>query len=121
VAFNFYGELTGGTAPFNQLALLGGNKKMRGYFEGRLRDNHQIILQSEYRFPIYKKRFRGVIFAGLGQVASYFSDFKIKHLKATYGAGLRILINEKEGIHIRLDAGFGKDTNGYYLTIGETF
>lgn len=121
LAVNFYSEFTGGNAPFNQLALLGGNKKMRGYFEGRLRDNHQVILQSEYRFPIYKERFRGVLFGGLGQVANKFSDFNFNNLKYTYGAGLRILINKKERIHIRLDAGFGKETSGYYITIGEAF
>jgi len=121
LALNFYTEFTGGNAPFNQLSLLGGNKKMRGYFEGRLRDNHQIALQTEYRFPIYKKRFRGVVFGGVGQVANQFSEFNIDNLKYTYGAGLRILINEKERIHIRLDAGFGKETSGYYITIGEAF
>ncbi len=121
LALNFYSEFTGGTAPFNQLALLGGTKKMRGYIEGRLRDNHQVIFQSEYRFSIYKERFRGVLFGGVGQVANIFADFKINNLKYTYGAGLRILINKKERIHIRLDAGFGKKTNGYYITIGEAF
>lgn len=121
LAFNLYTEFTGGTAPFNQLALLGGNKKMRGYFEGRLRDNHQIMFQSEYRFPIYKERFRGVLFGGVGQVANTFSAFSFQQLKYTYGLGLRILINKKERIHIRLDAGFGKETSGYYLTIGEAF
>ena len=121
IAFNFYTEFTGGIAPFNQLALLGGNKRMRGYFEGRLRDNHQVIFQSEYRFPIYKERFRGVLFGGIGQVANTFSDFKLQQMKYTYGLGLRILINKKERIHIRLDAGFGKDTSGFYLTIGEAF
>lgn len=121
LALNFYSEFTGGAVPFNQLALLGGTKKMRGYIEGRLRDKHQLIFQSEYRFPIYKKRFRGVIFGGFGQVANEFSDFQFNNLKYTYGAGLRILINEKESIHIRLDAGFGKETSGYYITIGEAF
>jgi len=106
IAFNFYTEFTGGTAPFNQLALLGGNKKMRGYFEGRLRDNHQVLFQSEYRFPI---------------VANTFGDFNLQQLKYTYGLGLRILINKKERIYVRIDAGFGKATSGYYLTIGEAF
>jgi len=121
LALNFYSEFTGGTAPFNQLALLGGTKKMRGYIEGRLRDHHQVIFQTEYRFPIYKERFRGVLFGGMGQVANTFADFKINNLKYTYGAGLRILINKKERIHIRLDAGFGQETSGYYITIGEAF
>ena len=36
-AFLLFGDfLAGDVIPFNQLALLGGYKKMRGYYEGRL-------------------------------------------------------------------------------------
>lgn len=121
LAINLYGEFTGGAAPFNQLALFGGANRMRGYFEGRLRDKHQFVLQSEYRFPIYKHIFRGVIFGGIGQVAHQIVDFNLNNLKYTIGGGLRVLINPRERIYFRLDAGFGKGTSGYYVTIGEAF
>ena len=121
LAFNAYIELTGGNVPFYQMALLGGNKRMRGFFEGQFRDNHFVSLQTEYRFPLFWKWLRGVAFVGLGEVSNQIEDFAFSELKYSYGTGLRILINSKEKVYVRLDAGFGKDTSGYYITIGEAF
>ncbi len=120
-AFNIYSELTNGTAPFNQLSLLGGPKRMRGHFEGRFRDNHFITLQTEYRFPLFFKWLRGVAFAGVGEVAPTIGDFELANFKYHYGTGLRILINASEQVYMRVDAGFGKETSGFYVTIGEAF
>ena len=120
LAVNFYAELTAGTVPFNQLALMGGGKKMRGYYEGRFRDNHLLLLQAEYRLPLFW-RLGLVVFGGYGAVAHRFTDFNKNNFRYTYGAGLRISINQTEKINIRIDAGFGKNTSGYYLTIGEAF
>lgn len=120
-ALNVYAELTGGDVPFNQLSLLGGPKKMRGYFEGRFRDKHYLSFQLEYRFPLYWKWLRGVLFSGVGDVANRLSDFSIAEAKLSYGGGLRILVNKEEKVYIRLDAGFGKGSSGYYITIGEAF
>lgn len=121
LAFNGYMELTGGTVPFYQLSQLGGNKKMRGFFEGQFRDKHFVSLQTEYRFPLFWKWLRGVAFVGIGEVGTQLQDFAISKLKYSYGTGLRILINAKEKVYVRIDAGFGKDTSGYYITIGEAF
>ncbi len=120
LAVNLYAELTWGTAPFNQLSLLGGPKRMRGYFEGRFRDNHYLMGQSEYRFPIYG-RFGGVAFAGLGAVAKDFSAFRTEHLRWMWGLGLRFVLDPKEHVNLRLDAGFGRSSSGYYLTVAEAF
>ncbi len=121
VAFNMYTELTNGTVPFNQLSLLGGPKRMRGHFEGRFRDKHFISLQTEYRFPLFFKWLRGVVFAGVGEVSPTISDFELVNFKYHYGTGLRILVNASEQVYMRLDAGFGRDTSGFYVTIGEAF
>ncbi len=120
LATNLYAEFTRGRTPFYQLALLGGTRRMRGYYEGRFRDQHLILAQAEYRFPLFW-RFKGTVFAGYGAVAPTISSFQAEHLRYTVGAGLRILINEADQLHIRIDAGFGKHTSGYYLTIGEAF
>lgn len=127
LALNVYGEFTGGDAPFNELSFLGGNRKMRGYYSGRYRDNHLLLAQAEYRFPLFW-RLKMVVFAGYGGVANEFSNFNISEFKLAYGAGLRIQIN-KEGLHGRIDYGIGgalEDGNpvrssGLYLTIGEAF
>jgi len=118
LALNLYTELTFGDAPFNQLSLLGGTKRMRGYLEGRFRDDHYLAFQSEYRFPIYK-RFKGVFFGNLGSVGS--QEDGLENLLFSYGLGLRIGISKKERINLRLDYGFGKNTSGFYLTFGEAF
>lgn len=118
LAFNLYSEFTRGDAPFFQLALLGGPKRLRGYLEGRFRDDHFISFQSEYRFPIYK-RFKGVVFGGLGSVGD--DEDLYKNNLFSYGAGLRFGISKKEKVNLRLDYGFGKNTSGFYLTFGEAF
>ncbi|MBD3386034.1 hypothetical protein GF407_14050 [candidate division KSB1 bacterium] len=43
------------------------------------------------------------------------------NLKYTYGLGLRFQLNPKENINVRLDFGFGKESSGLYLAIGEAF
>ncbi len=121
LALNLYAEFTFGDAPFNQLALLGGTRRMRGYYEGRFRDKQLVILQTEYRFPLFW-RLKGALFGGAGRVANTIHSFSLSDIKWSGGGGLRVLINKKERIHIRLDAAFGQAGNsGYYVTIGEAF
>ena len=118
---NAYAEFTAGSPPFNQMALLGGTRRMRGYYEGRFRDKQMLMIQGEYRFPIFWL-FKGAVFGGVGRVAEELSDFNWSDWKYNVGAGLRIMINKKEKIHIRLDAAVGQSGNsGYYVTIGEAF
>ena len=120
LALNFYSEFTAGETPFNQLALMGGNKKMRGYYEGRFRDNHIMVLQAEYRIPIWWRI--GInLFGSYGSVANNFSEFGDGYWRFVGGGGLRININKKETVNLRIDAGFGKNTSGYYFTVGEAF
>ena len=45
---------TAGDVPFYELALLGGDSKMRGYYEGAFRDKVLVDAQVEYRMPIWK-------------------------------------------------------------------
>ncbi|MFK7936182.1 MAG: BamA/TamA family outer membrane protein [Saprospiraceae bacterium] len=127
LALNFYSEFIGGDAPFNELAFLGGNRKMRGYYGGRYRDNHLLTVQAEYRFPLFWK-FKMAVFAGYGSVADEISNFEINDFRLAYGAGLRYQINS-EGLHIRADYGIGGvleegspvRSSGLYLTLGEAF
>lgn len=121
LAFNTYVEFNTGAVPFNQLALLGGSKKLRGYYEGRFRDRQLIILQSEWRFPIWK-RLKGAIFGGAGLVADRIDRFSGSFLRPAVGGGLRYLALKKEQIHVRFDLAWGQGNNsGFYLTIGEAF
>ena len=54
LGFNFYGQFVPGNPPFNRMAQLGGDKHMRGNFEGRFRDKNYLTMQAEYRITFWK-------------------------------------------------------------------
>lgn len=114
--FNF-----GDKIPFRNLGTLGGRNNMRGYYDGRFRDNKYITFQGEYRFPIWW-RFGGVVFLGFGQVAHEFKDFNLQGFKVSAGGGLRFSILPKEMLNLRLDYGFGMVGSGAIsIVLAESF
>lgn len=120
LALNYFVSFTAGVAPFNALSLLGGTRRMRGYYEGRYRDQNAALLQSELRFDLYK-RLGGVIFGSVGILGNSQSVLQPTEPKLAYGAGLRFTVNRRDHINIRLDYGLGRQSSGFYLTIGEAF
>lgn len=126
---NYVVSITGGIAPFSALSVAGSSKRLRGYYEGRYRDDNLALLQAEGRFTIWK-RLTGVIFGGVGVLGSTQSTtgtrtesdhlFRLNDPKIAYGAGLRVRIND-DGLNIRADYGIGKQSTGLYITIGEAF
>jgi outer membrane protein assembly factor BamA len=120
VAANFYAELTSGEPPFNQLSLLGGPKRMRGYFEGRYRDKQYFAFQVEYRMPLFW-RFGLTLFGGYGLVGDDFASFQTENLLYSLGAGLRFELDTERKVNIRFDAGYGKKSSGMYITVAEAF
>ena len=120
IGVQLYGEVNVGPVPFHQMALLGGQDLMRGYFQGRYRDRGMLVAQAEYRFPIWW-RIRGVAFAGAGDVANSLSDFADDGLKVAGGGGLRFSLNEQERLNLRVDVGAGIESWGAYLGIAEAF
>jgi len=72
-AGQLYLEGNSGEPPFNQLALLGGTRLLRGYYEGRFRDRQLAAAQVEYRFSI-RGRFAGVAFEIHGSGGGWFFD-----------------------------------------------
>jgi outer membrane protein assembly factor BamA len=115
-----YFSAISGEAPFNKLSLLGGGKLLRGYYEGRYRDNNLLIFQAEYRLHLWW-RFGIVSFLGIGDVSNKLKYFKINEFKPSAGLGIRAMMNPQEKLNIRLDWGIGKQTSGLYITIGEAF
>ena len=121
LATNFYLKNTSGNAPFYELPALGGHQRMRGYFQGRYRDNNFVHLQAEFR-QYFWKRFGFVAFAGIGDVSAEMTDLNLNELKHSYGGGLRYLFNKKEKVNLRMDIGIGRDGNtGVYFGIEEAF
>ena len=122
-AAQVFGQFVSGKAPFNQLALLGSESLMRGYYYGRYRDNNYMAAQAEYRFlPFpFSKRFGGAAFVSTGTVAPSFKDFSINNLLPSAGLGLRYLIFPKKDIFLRFDVGFTREGPAFYIYTGEAF
>ena len=125
-AAQIYGQFTFGDVPFNQLALMGGEELMRGYYTGRLRDKNYVGTQVEYRFlPFTRKkpfsRIGGALFMGAGNVFSDEDPFQVSKFVLAGGGGVRFLIFKEKDIYTRFDVAFTKEGPGYYVFIGEAF
>lgn len=121
LALQFFTFSNGGDVPLRSLASFGGANRMRGYYDGRYKDQDQTIIQAEYRFPVYK-RFGAVVFGGTGSVTKNFADYALNDLKYSYGGGIRFALDTKERLNLRVDYGIGQGKNsGFYLQLGEAF
>ena len=113
-----------GDLPFNQLALLGGESIMRGYYHGRYRDRELIAAQVEHRWlPFaFSRRFGGVAFLGAATVAPSFSAYDFQKTRLAGGAGVRYLLFPNKDVYLRFDLGVTSDgTIGFYFFTGEAF
>ena len=120
LAIQGYVDLVIGDAPFDRLPALGGENMMRGYFEGRYRDDAYLMGQVEYRHFL-GGRWGYVVFAAVGDVADDLTKFHGPSFKIAGGAGIRFLFNKEETVNVRVDFGVGKDTNGVYFGLEEAF
>ena len=112
---------TGGTVPFDRLAQFGGANLVRGYYEGRFRDRAAAALQAELRQPVWK-RVGVAAFYGAGEVGTGLGQLRLAEARTAGGVGLRIALDQKEKINIRIDQGIGQHgSGGTYFTLGEAF
>jgi outer membrane protein assembly factor BamA len=116
-----YGKfLWGKEIPFRNMALLGGDKFLRGYFRGRYRDHNLFLIQAEYHSPPLW-RFSLVAFAGAGDVFHSAANLNEIRIKPSGGVGLRYRVFRDRRMNIRLDLAAGKGDRGIYLGMLEAF
>lgn len=119
LAFNQHSQISWGTVPFNELALVGGSKQMRGYYVGYYRDDILMLFQGEARMHLVGRvgldAFASMALVGNPQVFPE-SNSPIY----AEGVGIRYNYNVKCHINIRGDIGYGKSLE-YYLSIQEAF
>jgi hypothetical protein len=122
-AAQLYGQFTSGNAPFNMLALMGGESLMRGYYLGRYRDKNLVAGQVEYRIlPFeFSERWGASVFLAAGQVYGDEYGFNWDQFLPTGGAGIRYLIFPEKDIYTRIDVSFTEEGRGVYFFIGEAF
>lgn len=107
--------------PFYELAMLGGDAQMRGYYFGALRDKVLIDGQVEYRVPLTK--FFGIVtWVGTVRVAPSYDKFSFTDLWVSYGGGLRLKVDPTHDTNLRLDVGFGEQgLKAFYIGFAEAF
>ena len=119
MAYDVHGMFNYGNPPWTMLALMGGSSRMRGYYEGRYRDNNLIEAQVELRQKVYGRN-GIVIWGGAGNVFPSFSKINGAHTLPNYGIGYRWEF--KKRVNVRLDYGFGlKGQKSFMFGINEAF
>lgn len=120
IALQEYSQIATDDLPFAELPAIGGSSRLRGYAADRFRDTSALLLQGDYRFPIYK-RFKGALFAAVGNVGSQWNDYRDSDLKFAAGGGLRFQMGPTPDTSFRLDLAFSDEDFGVYFTFGEAF
>lgn len=108
-------------APFFDKCGLGTVDAFRGFAFGEALDNSLLSVQGELRGTL-TDRFGYVLFAGLGNVASDFSEMASENIRTAAGVGLRIRLSKKFPMDFSMDAArndLGQDT--YYIYVGQRF
>lgn len=92
----------------------GGSNSVRGYPEGRVGPldvsgnptggNGRIVLNAEWRFPLWRKWLGGVLFVDTGTVTPEVDDLRRASFKTGLGAGLRVRTPIGP---LRIDLGYG--------------
>lgn len=118
LAFDLYGQVSSNNLPWPLREELGGGERMRGYYIGRYIDNNIVSAQIEMRQHI-AWRLGASAWVGCGTVFPSLEAFDIKKLLPTYGIGFRFEI--KHNVNARIDFGFGKNTSGLTIGMGEAF
>jgi hypothetical protein len=76
--------------------------------------------QLEVRAPL--KLFVSVVaFGGAGATAPSFRAIPDAQLRFAGGAGIRLMLDRKEGLQLRLDYAFAKGGGGFYIAAGDAF
>ena len=119
LAITQHNQFTWGDVPFNQLALVGGSKQIRGYYQGYYRDDAMSYLQAEARIHLIG-RVSCVAFGTVGFFGNYNTFPDSPNPVIAEGVGLRYNYVRKQHINIRLDIGYGQ-TEEFYLTVQESF
>lgn len=108
-----------GDVPFEGQTVVGSDD-IRGYSQGKYRDDQVYTLQTEYRWNFYK-RWGMVAFAGIASAVAKFSEIPDKDILPGVGVGLRFKMLPHEKINIGIDGAVGKGDYSITFRIGESF
>jgi hypothetical protein len=108
-----YFNLTGTQLEF-------GGRSGRGYSVARFRGRHMIYMEGEYRFDISRNGlFGGVGFINFQSITD--NKNRIGAIDPAIGAGARIKFNKSSDTNLAIDFGFGINSFGIYIGLGEFY
>jgi outer membrane protein assembly factor BamA len=114
-------QVVGGESiPLYDHASLGGGNVMtalRGYPLNRFLDNGKLLVNAEYRFPIFW-RIGGNVFADAGTVWPSLGEIDLGELAADAGVGLRFYMPD---FVVRVDVAWSGEGMGLYFNFGHVF
>jgi outer membrane protein assembly factor BamA len=112
-------NIAAGNVPFEGQTVVG-SEDIRGYSQGKYRNDQVYALQAEYRWNFYK-RWGMVAFAGVASAVEKIGDIPDNDLLPGIGAGLRFKMLPTEKINIGIDGAVGKGDYSITFRIGEAF
>lgn len=101
-AFNAWWEGVMGDVPFDLMAMPDGNRHLRGLVKGRLAGRQEIVLQGEWRVPLFW-RFGATTFAEAGKVGADPGDLARNDFHYSFGVGGRLALNPSRKVNMRGD------------------
>lgn len=120
LAFQAYTVLNEGAPPFRLMGLMGSDRDMRGYYQGRYRNQNYLAMQAEWRVPV-KWGLGFAVFGGAGEVFEWGKPYTMQVFKYTAGGGLRVRVDKKSNVNMRFDYAVGYKTSGFYVAFAEAF
>jgi len=111
-----------GNVPYGEMSMLGTPFDLRGYTWGRYRDKSMLFFIGEYRHMFNKRSGEmskhGVV-AWLGTGSVFDSPSGLTNWLPNGGVGYRLEVQPR--MNLRIDIGFGRETQGFYFNFNEAF
>jgi hypothetical protein len=104
--------------PFYLMPSLGGQNTLRGYSDYRFHDNNMQLLNAESRWALFT-HVDAAVFADAGKVTPRAGDLDFRHLKKSYGVGLRV--HNVSSTLARLDVGHSTEGWRLFLKLTDSF
>ena len=82
-------EFRGGEIPYTDLVQLGGSTQFRGYRRGFFRGEGSLLLNLEYRYPIWDT-WNAYIFWEEGQIFDNYDQIEMDRFHTSWGGGISI-------------------------------
>ncbi|QQS51776.1 MAG: BamA/TamA family outer membrane protein [Bacteroidota bacterium] len=122
LAFQLRGRFGLNNIPYGEMSQPGTPFDLRGYTWGRYRDYSMLFALTEYRHMFLKSNHEMsphgiVLFAGAGTIGQDASNFK--GWLPCVGVGYRFQVQPR--MNLRIDYGFGFESQGFYFNFNEAF